>query len=226
MCKENVREMKTRESYNEVVCLMRRANVIPMSIGSELLEIAIMSYLENPDLTLDSLVGIATENSPMPISDFECFEKMKEALLNLYTKHWQKTDDNNVVWKFIKNVSAEVRIRKLLKMKEARGEVFSLDEEAINSYIVITIRKMMKPNDSFENILIHTAGRLGYEELEDIVIALSEIIEPEKEIQKWVEKLYLLRDNPTKKSEILRPKIKNIEKFVEELEYQYIKIRI
>lgn len=226
MRKENVKEMKSRESYNEVVCLMRRANVIPMSMGSELLEIAIMSYLKNPDLTLNNLVEIATQNSPMPITDFECFEEMKEALLNLYTKHWQKTDDNNVVWKFIQNVSAEVRIRKILKIKEEKGEIYSLDEEAMNSYSVITIRKIMKPDDSFKNILLHTAGRLGYEELEDFVIALSEVIEPEEKIQEWVEELYLLKKCPSQRNQILEQKIASLERFVEEIESQYIKIQI
>ena len=61
----------------------------------------------------------------------------------------------------------------------------------------------MKPDDSFKNILLHTAGRLGYEELEDFVIALSEVIEPEEKIQEWVEELYLLKKCPRQRNQIL-----------------------
>ena len=71
MCKKGnfLMEMKDRRGYAEMRLLLRRANANFSCMGEQLLEIAIMSYLENPALTEKELMQIAEENAPMQLAN-------------------------------------------------------------------------------------------------------------------------------------------------------------
>ena len=60
-----------KRGYYEVNYLLRAARVDKELIGYKLLQIAIMTYLNNPKLTLEELVEISKKNSPMYLESEE-----------------------------------------------------------------------------------------------------------------------------------------------------------
>lgn len=199
MCTEKVKQLRLKRGYSDVMYLLRATNVRKDSIGSSLLEIAIMSYLNNPTLSMEQLNKVALNNAPMTIeNEEECFYLMKEALQSIYTRKANKLDDNNVVYKFIQNISSEVRMRELIKMRVINQDLI-IDENITAIFSRTAIRMIMKPDNTFQEVLNHIAGREGYDEVEDLVGDLYKVVknesdeeeilldEKEKELQELIE---------------------------------------
>lgn len=177
MCKQNFfMEMKQRRGYAEMRLLLRRSNVNFSCMGEQLLEIAIMSYLQNPNQEKKELFKTVEENSPMPISDGEtAFELMKEALQNLYTRKSEKVASDKVVMTFISSIAEEIRITKVLELKEVE-EGLEITSEEKEILISVCKRRFFKPNDTFKEVLNHVAGRNGYDDIEPMLRKLLKCV--------------------------------------------------
>lgn len=175
-----VKTFETKRGYYEVNYLLRAARVDKQMRGYQLIQTATMTYLNNPKLTLKELVKIARKNSPMHLeSDEQCFEEMKEALHNVCTNHMDKLEDDSVVFKFIDNITTEVRIGKLIQIHMMNKDICA-EQQIIDMLIRVCIRKKMKPHDSFSAILNHTAGKCDYEEVKDFINDLYNVISNEE----------------------------------------------
>ena len=175
-----VKTFETKRGYYEVNYLLRAARVDKQMRGYQLIQTATMTYLNNPKLTLKELVKIARKNSPMHLeSDEQCFEEMKEALHNVCTNHMDKLEDDSVVFKFIDNITTEVRIGKLIQIHMMNKDICA-EQQIVDMLIRVCIRKKMKPNDSFSAILNHTAGKCDYEEVKDFINDLYNVISNEE----------------------------------------------
>ncbi len=176
MCKGKFfMEMKRRRGYREMMLLLRRSNVNFSCMGEQLLEIAIMSYLQNPNQEKEELLKTVEKNSPMPISEGAAFDLMKDALQNLYTRKSEKVASDKVVMTFISSIAEEIRIAKALEMKEAEEELeITLEEREI--LIALGKRRFFKPNDTFKELLNHVAGRNGYEDIEPMLRKLLKCV--------------------------------------------------
>lgn len=178
MCNDIVKEMKRKRGYSDVVSLMRSTNVMMDTLGAELLEIAIMAYLSNPKLDVGELINFAEKNSAMPITKSGAFEEMKDALQNLYTKHFEKLEDDNSVATYIKNVALEVRIQQTLQVKLVNEELYVLTPKLSLLYCALGVRRTMKPDEEFLAALEHIKGRLGYSKIDTFVMDLYKVISP------------------------------------------------
>ncbi len=175
-----VKTFETKRGYYEVNYLLRAARVDKQMRGYQLIQTATMTYLNNPKLTLKELVKIARKNSPMHLeSDEQCFEEMKEALHNVCTNHMDKLEDDSVVFKFIDNITTEVRIGKLIQIHMMNKDICA-EQQIVDMLIRVCIRKKMKPHDSFSAILNHTAGKCDYEEVKDFINDLYNVISNEE----------------------------------------------
>lgn len=178
-----VKTFETKRGYYEVNYLLRAARVDKRMRGYQLLQTAIMSYLNNPKLTIEELTKIARDNAPMHLeSDEQCFEEMKSALHSVCTTHMDKLEDDDVVFKFIDNISTEIRIGKLIRIHMMDNDII-VEQHIVDILIRVCIRRKMKPHDSFLAILNHTAGRCGYEEVKDFITDLYKVISNERNIK-------------------------------------------
>ena len=176
MCKGKFfMEMKRRRGYREMMLLLRRSNVNFSCMGEQLLEIAIMSYLQNPNQEKEELLKTVEKNSPMPISEGAAFDLMKDALQNLYTRKSEKVASDKVVMTFISSIAEEIRIAKALEMKEAEEELKITPEER-EILIALGKRRFFKPNDTFKELLNHVAGRNGYDDIEPMLRKLLKCV--------------------------------------------------
>ena len=140
-------------------------------MGEQLLEIAIMSYLQNPNQEEEELFTIVKENTPMPIPEGEtAFDLMKDALQNLYTRKSEKVARDKVVMTFISSIAEEIRIIEVLKQWEAENESISVEDKEI--FVSVCKRRLFKPHDKFEDVLNHVAQRNGYK-MDTIVTKLT-----------------------------------------------------
>lgn len=138
-------------------------------MGEQLLEIAIMSYLQNPNQEKEELFKTVGENSPMPISEGEtAFDLMKDALQNLYTRKSEKVASDKVVMTFISSIAEEIRITKVLEVKEVE-EGLEITAEEREILISVCKRRFFKPKDTFKEVLNHVAGRNGYDDIEPML---------------------------------------------------------
>ncbi len=168
--------MKRRRGYAEMRLLLRRSNVNFSCMGEQLLEIAIMSYLQNPNQEKEELFKTVDENSPMPISDGEtAFTLMKEALQNVHTHKSEKVTNDEVVMVFVSSIAEEVRISKALEMKEAE-EGLNITAEERDLLISVCKRRYFKPDDTFKEVLNHVAGRNGYDDIEPMLRKLLKCV--------------------------------------------------
>ena len=167
--KKFLMEMKDRRGYAEMRLLLRRSNVNFSSMGEQLLEIAIMSYLQNPNQEKEELFKTVGENSPMPISvGVTSFDLMKVALHNLYTRKSEKVASDKVVMTFISSIAEEIRITKVLEVKEVE-EGLEITAEEREILISVCKRRFFKPKDTFKEVLNHVAGRNGYDDIEPML---------------------------------------------------------
>ena len=220
MCNKEVKELKLKKGYSDVIYLMRIANVNTDLLGYELLQIAIMSYLQDSSLEIQELIEIATKNAPMYITEEACFEEMKEALQNLHTKHLEKLDDNNVVFKFIKNIASDVRMRELIKMRVESEELTQVTEKVIALFSETAIRRIMKPEHSFSEILKHVALKENYDDTMDLVLDLYSVQKNNNMKEEIISKLSNIKDpnkRIKKKKAIVEPLQKELEQLIDAL---------
>lgn len=213
MCTREMKELKMRRGYADVVYLMRTSNVRKDTMGYELLQTAIMSYLNNSKLPREELIKIAFKNAPMPLADEEtCFNEMKQALQNIHTRKLKKLDEDSVVFNFIRNIASEVRMRKLIEIRIVSEELDQVDENVTAIFCAVAIRKMTKPKDGFVEVLNHCAGRYGYDDIDDLTIDLYKVVKNslyEPELEKY--------GNAKERFEKKRSISKKIQQEVEEL---------
>lgn len=216
MYKRNLKEQKLQRGYSEIIYLMRIANVNTDSIGYELLQIAIMSYLHDSSLEIQELVEIATKNAPMYITEEACFEKMKDALQNLHTKHLEKLDDNNVVFKFIKNIASDVRMRELIKMRVESEGLTQVTEKVISLFSETAIRRIMKPKHTFYEVLKHISLKENYDDVEDLVLDLYRV-QKNSNVKEDVKNILSNIEDPNKRIKEKKLIIEPLQKEVEQL---------
>lgn len=177
MCIKTMKELKMRRGYADVIYLMRTSNVRMDSMGYELLQVAIMSYLHNPNLPMRELVKIALKNAPMPLANEEaCLDEMKQALQSIYTVHYKKLDEDSLVFNFIRSVASEVRMGTLIEIRVVSEDLTQLDKNTKAAFCAVAIRRMEKPNDTFLEVLNHCAGRYGYDDVSDLLIDLYKVV--------------------------------------------------
>ena len=181
MCKRTVKELclKREDVLYQVEYLMRVSNVNPESLGSELLKIAILENLHDSSLTIEELIERAKNQSPISIDNSNTAGLlMQEALVNVHTKHHEKVHKANAVEKYISNVSDEIRMKKLIQI---RKDIENLDckEDEVELFIAVAMRRKMKPQNTFDEVLNHVAGRRGYEEIEDLINDLHKVVKNE-----------------------------------------------
>lgn len=222
MYKRNLKELKLQRGYSEIIYLMRIANVNTDTIGYELLQIAIMSYLHDSSLKIQELVEIATKNAPMYITEEACFEKMKDALQNLHTKHLEKLDDNNVVFKFIKNIASDVRMRELIKMRVESEGLTQVTEKIISLFSETAIRRIMKPKHTFNEVLKHVVLKEKYDDTMDLVLDLYNVQRNNNMKEEIISKLSKIKD-PNKRIKEKKAIVEPIQKEVEQLVDAFVK---
>lgn len=183
MCRVNfLKEMKQRRGYAEMRMLFRRSNVNFSCKGEQFLEIAVMSYLENPALTQKELMLIAEENAPMQFANgISMYSLMLESLQNVYTHKSRKLDDEGAVMLYISSIANEIRINAMLEMKESEEGIDPSVEER-DVMTSICKRRMLKPKDTFKEVLNHVAGRSEFEDIEDMLGKLTKYVKISEKI--------------------------------------------
>lgn len=192
MSTEVKKEMKEemQRGYYEVNFLLRAANVNKRVIGYSLIRSAIMAYLHDPSLRIEQLAQKALENSPMTLRvgcekmtekerkellEEKCLSDMQEAIQNVYTKHYNKLGEKDAVFHFIDNIATEIRVKELIRIRIANEEL-DADETEAETLAKIVIRRIVKSQDTFKEILNHVAGRVGYDETADLVKDVHKIV--------------------------------------------------
>lgn len=174
------KNFETKRGYCEVNYMLRATKVDKKMRGYQLLQTAAMSYLSNPNLTIEELVKIAKDNTAIHLeTEKQCFEEMKDALYSICTNHMDKLEDDNVVYKFIDNITSEIRIEELIKIHMMESDI-QVKQEIISTFIRVCLRRKMKPHDSFSAVLNHTAGKCGYEEMDQFVNDLYQVVSNEE----------------------------------------------
>lgn len=169
-------EMKQRRGYAEMRLLFRRTNVNFSCMGEQLLEISIMSYLENPDLTEKELMQIAKENAPMQIANgVPVYGLIADSIQNVYTHKSKKLDEEGAVMLYISSIANEIRINAMLETIEAEQGIDATVEER-DLMTAVCKRHMSKPKDTFKEVLNHVAGRSGYEDIDVMLGKLTKYL--------------------------------------------------
>ena len=223
----NFREMQLNRGFGEVEYLLRISNVRKDCMGYTPLLSAIMAYLQDSSLTFEQLMQIGFENSTAGIRNTEeCFESIKDSLQDIYTGHYEKVLNDNVVFIFIQNISAEVRMRELLKMRILNNSL-KAGEESISIAVRLAIREIMKPEDSFAEILNHTAGKMGYTDVKNLLFKVFPIVS-NTDIKECTEKATQDIQNPKDKAiaqkEFLKPYVHELEAVVKDLIDNYLNL--
>lgn len=209
-------QMKNNRGYGDMIVLTKFSN-LDDSLGGTLVQIAIMAYLHDPTLTMEDLIEIACQNSPMSISKDDAEEAMRDSLINIYTHDCKKLLKQGVLETYIKNIASEVRISEMLRVK-SELEGLKLDNFIIEKISRVTIRVMMKPETTFEEALRHVAWREGYD-FRDFTITLCEALF-QKNLRQMVDDevkelgINRIGEVEKKKEELLMPYVQKLEDFV------------
>ncbi len=221
----NFREMQLNKGFGEVEYLLRISNVRKDCMGYTPLLSAIMAYLQNSNLNFEQILQIGFENSTAAIRNTEeCFESMKDALQDIYTGHPEKVLDDNVVYIFIQNISAEVRMRELLKMRILNNGL-KAGEETISIIVHLAIREIMKPEDDFEKIVKHTTGKMGYPDVKTLLFKVFPIVsnvDIKECVQRATQEIKNPKDKAIAQKEFLKPYVDELEEVVNELIANYL----
>lgn len=203
MCTEIIKKMQMKRGYSDVVFLLRSSGVNFKCQGKQLLELAIMKSLEKPELKIEDLLKFTEQNSPFTLKS-PVDELMKEALQTVYTKHSEKLQEEDVLEKFISNIADEIRMRKLIRLREV-SEDLEIDNMTEDIVISIAMRRLNKPKISFQNILTWVAGKLDYDSEEALVKKAYEIVDKDfseteptvlrKNLENCINNLLLEREN-------------------------------
>ena len=172
MCTKLLKGLKESTVYDEVRYLMRESfKGQADQIGYELLEIAILLKLKEPEMKLEELLHEILVSSTITLpSEHEVFEFMQDAVQGLHTRHVQQLEDDRAVFRFIENVESEVRMRQLIRQRVIAQELKDVNEEVIDIFCKVAMKRIIKQGDTFKEILNHTAGRCKYHEVEDLLI--------------------------------------------------------
>ena len=192
-----------KRGYSDVVLMLRSSGVDFKSQGEQLLELAIMKSLEMPELEIEDLFKFAMQYSSFVLKR-SVDELMKEALQTVYTKHSEKLQEEDVLEKFISNIADEIRMRKLIRLREV-SEDLEIDNMTEDIVISIAMRRLNKPKISFQNILTWVAGKLDYDSEEALVKKAYEIVDKDfseteptvlrKNLEDCINNLLLEREN-------------------------------
>jgi|GEM_PF-5339439 len=194
MCLEILKNMEKTKAIGEIRYLMRKSGVIEDSIGRRLLEIVIICKLKDPSLKMRELREIAFNNSPMKLeSQKECFLKMKEALQNLNTRKWEKTNSHKVVFVFVQNIITEIRIKSLIEMRII-NEGTNLDSVGESVFCQVVIRQNMKKTHTFKEVITHIAKREGFEIKELVKVIYKLCFNKKRQSGTLEEQLVLLEE--------------------------------
>ena len=221
------RELQLNRGFGELQYLFRICGVNEASMGYEPLVASCMSYLHDSTLEFNQLIQIGFKNSPDSIRTIEeCFEAMKDALQNLHTGHFEKVLDDIVVYTFIQNVTAEVRMREILRMRVLNNDL-NANEEAISIVLRLAIRQIMKPEDDFPEILNHTSGKMGYTDAKELIYKSYPIVantDIKSVIQKATENIQDPREKAITQKELLIPYQKEIQEIIKNLIDNYLNL--
>lgn len=178
MCTKLLKGLKESTVYDEVRYLMRESfKGQADQIGYELLEIAILLKLKEPEMKLEELLHEILVSSTITLpSEHEVFEFMQDAVQGLHTRHVQQLEDDRAVFRFIENVESEVRMRQLIRQRVIAQELKDVNEEVIDIFCKVAMKRIIKQGDTFKEILNHMAGRCKYHEVEDLLIELYKIV--------------------------------------------------
>ncbi len=201
MCKKNFfNEMKTKRGYAEMKLLLRRTNIGYSSsadYGVVLIEIAIMSYLRNPEQTLNDILKFVEESCPMPIGAGEtAFQMMKETLQNvcMNTDNYKELEEDKIVMNYIRSAVANIRIDILLQLKMVEEEL-NVSVEDKDNLIAVCQRKLLNQKDTIKEILNYVSGGKKYPDIEILIKSIIKYLnlsEEEKENLLEEQKLELL----------------------------------
>ena len=214
-------QMKNNRGYGDMIVLTKFSNLVN-SLGGTLVQIAIMAYLHDPSLEMEDLVEIAYQNSPMSITKDDAEEAMKDALINILTHDSEKLLDDGVLKIYIRNIASEVRISEMLRVK-SELEGLELDNSLIGKISRVTIRCMMKSDETFEQALRHVAWREGYDDFREFTIILCEALFQkdlkqivDEEVMRWTKETgnSKIGEIEKKKEELLMPYVQKFEDFV------------
>lgn len=172
---KKLKDLKMKRGYHEMMYFLRVYNVRKDTIGYELLQTAIMCYLNDPKLQLNDLVAVSSINSPMPLkSERTCLEEIKESLVNTTYKKWYDTDEN--VFDFIKYVATKIRMKNLIDIRiESMGLEVSYNLK--EAFCCLAIKRMHNPEYRFSEILNYCAGRYRYDSVDDLLIELYKFVD-------------------------------------------------
>lgn len=191
MCKKIFfNEMKTKRGYAEMKLLLRRTNIGYSSsadYGVVLIEISIMSYLRNPDQTLNDILKFVEESCPMPIGEGEtAFQMMKETLQNVCmntTDNYKELEEDEIVMNYIRSAVANIRMDIYLQLKRVEEEL-NVSVEDKENLIAVCQRKLLNQKDTFKEILNYVSGRKNYPDIEILIKSIIQYLnlsEEEKE---------------------------------------------
>lgn len=224
----NYREMVLNKGYSEVEYLLRIHNVDQQNSGFKALVSAIMAYLQDSNLELEQLLEIGFQNSVERVPNKKiCFLQMKECVQDVYTFESKEVEDDDIVIKFIKRISAEIRMRDSIRMRLLSSDV-KLGEKQISEIIKIAIRRLMKPEDTFGEILNHVAGVEGFIEVQDLIFDIYPIISSvdiKQIIEDETKDIYSPKERAFKKRELLEPYCQEIEDLINDLNKNYLNLQ-
>ena len=176
--------LKLRRGYGYVNYLLRASGVSSASRGRELLENAIMYKLINPTADINATVDYALNNLSVQLNaDFNgALYFMKEALDTVKTKHPEKLLLEEIVWRYICNISNEVRVREYIKTLGCN--ISPLQEDALTA-IAMRVMNPARRKDgdtvsqTMEEIISWVAGKIGYDSGKQLEEELSRVIDEE-----------------------------------------------
>ncbi len=194
---QNLKKLKKNSVYGKVIAGMRLAGVNRKNPGAEMIALAAVKKLINPNITLDEILKFLVKNQEFDgvfkkINEQDAFLLMKEALSTLNTKHSIKVEDDNVVEKFINNLTTEIRLRTMLLAHTEEKEI-SIDNTEADIFIDTLMRMYNKPEEDLKQVLYRMAGKYNIEDIKDVESILVKILQLDKEDEIYERLKYILK---------------------------------
>ena len=93
----------------------------------------------------------------------------------------RQLEKEGMVMLFISSIANEIRINAMLEIKEAEKGITATPEER-DLMTAVCKRHMLKPKDTIKEVLNHTAGRNGYEDIDIMIGKLTKYLKIDKKI--------------------------------------------
>ena len=106
---------------------------------------------------------------------------MSDSLQSVYTRKSKKLEKEGVVMFYISSIANEIRINAMLETKEAE-EGINVTTEERELMTAVCKRHMIKPKDTFKEVLNHTVGRNGYEDIDSMLGKLMKYLKVDDKI--------------------------------------------